>query len=187
MTFIKTTEQESLYNDLDRMDTDEILFSMNQEDAKVAEVIKNQIPVIKDFVDALYKRMSLGGRLFYLGAGTSGRLGIVDASECPPTYGVAHGMVVKLADRILLLGSHEDPTRVVNHVERYIIREDAQPRDLSAERDLVLLDGEPALRLVSEYSGGTAPNIQHAIQIQLAAVSAMLFPLPLRSHVLRRH
>ena len=96
MTFIKTTEQESLYNDLDRMDTDEILFSMNQEDAKVAEVIKNQIPVIKDFVDALYKRMSLGGRLFYLGAGTSGRLGILDASECPPTYGVPHGMVVGL-------------------------------------------------------------------------------------------
>jgi N-acetylmuramic acid 6-phosphate etherase len=93
MTYIQTTEQESFHNDLDKMETSKILTCMNQEDAKVAERVKEKIPQISAFVDQLHKRMALGGRLFYMGAGTSGRLGIVDASECPPTYGVPHGMV----------------------------------------------------------------------------------------------
>lgn len=92
----KITETTSLYNDLDKMSTLELLTNINKEDQKVALAIEKIIPSIQYFVDDLYPRMARGGRLFYLGAGTSGRLGIVDASECPPTYGVPHGWVVGL-------------------------------------------------------------------------------------------
>lgn len=92
----KITETTSLYNDLDKMSTLELLTNINREDQKVASAIEKIIPSIERFVDDLYPRMARGGRLFYLGAGTSGRLGIVDASECPPTYGVPHGWVVGL-------------------------------------------------------------------------------------------
>jgi len=92
--FIKTTEQESLYNGLEKMSTSELLHSINQEDQKVAIAINKKLPQIESLVDAVYEKMSKGGRLFYIGAGTSGRLGIVDASECPPTYGVSHDLVI---------------------------------------------------------------------------------------------
>jgi N-acetylmuramic acid 6-phosphate etherase len=90
----RITESESLYNDLDRMTTSELLLSINQEDQKVALLVQSKLPQIEKLVDAVYQQMKDGGRLFYIGAGTSGRLGIVDASECPPTYGVPHGMVI---------------------------------------------------------------------------------------------
>lgn len=92
--FIKTTEEESLYNHLEKMSTEELLTSINNEDQKVALAIRKKIPEISQLIDAVYDKMSRGGRLFYIGAGTSGRLGIVDASECPPTYGVPHDMVI---------------------------------------------------------------------------------------------
>ena len=92
--FVKTTEKESLHNDLELMTTSQILSGINEEDQKVALAIKNKISQIERLVDAIYSKMSKGGRLFYIGAGTSGRLGIVDASECPPTYGVSHEMVI---------------------------------------------------------------------------------------------
>ena len=76
------------------MSTTEILTGINQEDQKVALSIKKIIPFISDFIDIASQRLMSGGRLFYIGAGTSGRLGIVDASECPPTFGVDHGLVV---------------------------------------------------------------------------------------------
>lgn len=93
---MKVTESPSNYNDLDKMSTTELLQGINEEDQKVALTIKNIIPSIQVFIDACFERMSQGGRLFYIGAGTSGRLGIVDASECPPTFGVAQGIVVGL-------------------------------------------------------------------------------------------
>lgn len=93
---IKTTESESIYNDLDLMSTNELLTSINTEDQKVALCIQEKIPAITDMVDAITTKMKSGGRLFYIGAGTSGRLGIVDASECPPTFGVPHDMVIGL-------------------------------------------------------------------------------------------
>ncbi|CAG5078228.1 N-acetylmuramic acid 6-phosphate etherase [Parvicella tangerina] len=92
----KITESTSLYNDLDKMSTLELLTNINKEDQKVALAVEKIIPSIQNFVDELHPRMERGGRLFYLGAGTSGRLGVVDASECPPTYGVPHGWVVGL-------------------------------------------------------------------------------------------
>ena len=88
------TESSSLYDGLDKMSTTEILTGINQEDQKVALSIKKIIPFISDFIDIASQRLMSGGRLFYIGAGTSGRLGIVDASECPPTFGVDHGLVV---------------------------------------------------------------------------------------------
>lgn len=90
----KTTESDSLYDGLENLSTLDLLSNINQEDQKVALAVELEIPNIEAFVDAAYERMKNGGRLFYIGAGTSGRLGIVDASECPPTFGVPHGKVV---------------------------------------------------------------------------------------------
>ena len=91
---IKTTEAASNYNSLETMSTSDLLFSMNKEDQSVPLAINKEIKSIEKFIDACFLRMKTGGRLFYIGAGTSGRLGIVDASECPPTFGVAQGVVV---------------------------------------------------------------------------------------------
>jgi N-acetylmuramic acid 6-phosphate etherase len=92
----KVTEQESLYHDLDKMSTRELLEHINTEDRKVALVIEQLLPKIEKLVDVVADKMLAGGRLFYIGAGTSGRLGIVDASECPPTFGVPQGLVIGL-------------------------------------------------------------------------------------------
>ena len=96
MTFQKITETESLYKDLDQMSIREILENINREDRKAAEAVYAEIPKIEKLVDGIVERMRLGGRLFYLGAGTSGRLGVLDASEIPPTYGMSPGMVIGL-------------------------------------------------------------------------------------------
>ena len=90
----RITESESNYNHLEKMSVAELLAGINNEDKKVAFAIEKAIPQIEKLVEALAEKMKKGGRLFYLGAGTSGRLGIVDASECPPTYGVEHGLVI---------------------------------------------------------------------------------------------
>ena len=91
---MKVTESNSLYHHLEKMSTQELLRNINQEDRKVAEVVQQAIPQIEKLVDVVADHMLSGGRLFYIGAGTSGRLGIVDASECPPTYGVPQGLVI---------------------------------------------------------------------------------------------
>lgn len=96
MAFQKITESESLYHDIDRMSVSEILESINREDQKVALAVQRVLPKITQFVEALVPRMQRGGRLFYLGAGTSGRLGVLDASELPPTFGVPDSWVVGL-------------------------------------------------------------------------------------------
>ena len=92
--FIKITEQPSPYRHLEKMPVREILTLINEEDKKVPFVIEKVIPAIEKLVHAAVDRMLAGGRLFYIGAGTSGRLAIVDASECPPTYGVSPDLVV---------------------------------------------------------------------------------------------
>lgn len=92
----KITEKDSHYRDLEKMSSRELLVNINKEDHKVAQAVESCIDQIENLLDALYDRMSLGGRLFYIGAGTSGRLGILDASECPPTFGVDHGLVIGL-------------------------------------------------------------------------------------------
>lgn len=92
--FKRITESSSKYNDIEKMSTEEILKSINQEDKEVPQAIEKIIPDILKLTDVVAEKLKNGGRLFYMGAGTSGRLGIVDASECPPTYGVPHGMVI---------------------------------------------------------------------------------------------
>ena len=94
--FFKYTEQDSQFTNLEQMDTLSLLQSMNRLDREVAIAVNKCIPQIHLLVDEIVRRLSSGGRLFYLGAGTSGRLGIVDASECPPTFGVAYGLVIGL-------------------------------------------------------------------------------------------
>ena len=91
-----TTESDSHYDSLEFKSTTELLTSINMEDGKVASAVKNAVEngSLSALVEAIYARMLNKGRLFYIGAGTSGRLGIVDASECPPTFGIDHGIVV---------------------------------------------------------------------------------------------
>lgn len=92
----KHTEQPSSYRHLEQQSTRQLLDWMNAEDQTVPQAVAKVIPAIEALVDVLVDKMLSGGRLFYLGAGTSGRLGVVDASECPPTFGVPHGLVVGL-------------------------------------------------------------------------------------------
>lgn len=92
----KTTESDSNYDGLEQMSVSDLLKNINREDKTVAHSVEEQIPQIEKLINTIVPKMKKGGRLFYLGAGTSGRLGIVDASECPPTFGVDHGLVVGL-------------------------------------------------------------------------------------------
>lgn len=96
MAFQKITESSSLYSDLDRMPVRALLEGINREDRKVAEAVGREIPKIERLVERLVERMRRGGRLFYIGAGTSGRLGVLDASEIPPTYGMPNTLVIGL-------------------------------------------------------------------------------------------
>lgn len=90
------TESSSNYNDLDKMDVNSLLHNINKEDQSVPFAVEKAIPQIEALVQQIVPRMKKGGRLFYIGAGTSGRLGVVDASECPPTFGVSFELVVGL-------------------------------------------------------------------------------------------
>lgn len=92
--FIKVTEQDSPYRNLQKMSVSDLLENINREDQRVPLAVQAVLPEIEKLVSAIVDRMLTGGRLFYIGAGTSGRLGVVDASECPPTFGVPHGMVI---------------------------------------------------------------------------------------------
>jgi N-acetylmuramic acid 6-phosphate etherase len=92
----RTTEKDSHYRHLEKMSTREILSNINHEDQSVPLRVEECIPAIEKLVDDIVVRMLDGGRLFYIGAGTSGRLGILDASECPPTFGVDHDKVIGL-------------------------------------------------------------------------------------------
>jgi N-acetylmuramic acid 6-phosphate etherase len=94
MAFEKFTEEESPYHDLEKMSTIEILTHINEEDKTVPEAVKKVIPRIEKLVIAITDKMLAGGRLFYIGAGTSGRLGVLDASEIPPTYGMPFDLII---------------------------------------------------------------------------------------------
>ncbi|TYP87323.1 N-acetylmuramic acid 6-phosphate etherase [Sphingobacterium allocomposti] len=93
---VKVTEKESNYQDLDKMSVNELLTNMNNEDKTVPLAVEKAIPQLEALVRVTVEKMKEGGRLFYIGAGTSGRLGILDASECPPTFGVPFDWVIGL-------------------------------------------------------------------------------------------
>ncbi len=110
--FIKVTEQPSTYRHLEKMSIQEILLHINQEDKSVPEAVNAASPQIEKLIAAISDKMLEGGRLFYMGAGTSGRLGILDASECPPTFGVPYGMVIGL-----IAGGEKAITQAVEFAE----------------------------------------------------------------------
>ena len=123
------TEQPSYYDDLEQMSTIDLLKNINKEDKTIADVIKESIPKIKILIDAIVDKMKTGGRLFYIGAGTSGRLGVLDASECPPTYGVPDNLVIGLiaggdgALRKAVENAEDDTTLAWSDLKAYNISE----------------------------------------------------------------
>jgi N-acetylmuramic acid 6-phosphate etherase len=123
----RITEKDSPYRHLEKMSTGEILSHINDEDNTVPLRVKECIPVIERLVDDIVLRMLEGGRLFYIGAGTSGRLGILDASECPPTFGVDHDRVIGLiaggdaAIRRAQEFAEDDPMQAWKDLEAYAI------------------------------------------------------------------
>lgn len=94
MDFEKTTEKESHYNHLEKMTINEIITNINTEDKIVPLAVGKALPQIEALIEVIVEKLKDGGRLFYIGAGTSGRLGILDASECPPTFGVSQDLVI---------------------------------------------------------------------------------------------
>ena len=125
MAFQKITEQESLYKDLDKKPVRELLEDINREDRKVAEAVGKEIPKIEQLVTGLVERMRRGGRLVYIGAGTSGRLGVLDASEIPPTYGMPNTLVIGLiaggdhALRNPVEAAEDDPEKAWAELQRH--------------------------------------------------------------------
>lgn len=109
---MSTTESSSNYNDLEKKSIHDLLVGMNAEDQTVPLAVKKVIPTIEKLVIDIVERMKRGGRLFYIGAGTSGRLGIVDASEIPPTYGMPHGKVIGV-----IAGGDQAIRKSVEHAE----------------------------------------------------------------------
>jgi N-acetylmuramic acid 6-phosphate etherase len=112
MAFEKITESTSHYRHLEKMSVLELLTNINNEDDSVPKAVAKELPQIEALIHAITDKMLLGGRLFYMGAGTSGRLGILDASECPPTYGVPQGLVVGL-----IAGGNKAITEAVESAE----------------------------------------------------------------------
>lgn len=125
----KITESPSLYRNLEEKSTLELLTDINAEDKKVAIAVGNTIHHIAPLIDAIFEKMKNGGRLFYIGAGTSGRLGVLDASECPPTYGVPKDWVIGLiaggdvALRNSIENAEDDPQQAWKDLKKYNIDE----------------------------------------------------------------
>lgn len=124
---ISTTEADSLYRSLERMSVVDLLRNINKEDQKVPIVVGKAIPKITKLVKAIVSRMEQGGRLFYIGSGTSGRLGVVDASEIPPTFGLPHGRVIGIisggdkAIRKAVENAEDDPRQAWKDLKKYRI------------------------------------------------------------------
>lgn len=134
MEFTKTTEQDSNYDHLEKMSISELLININSEDKTVPLAVEKAIPQIESLIEQIVAKLSSGGRLFYVGAGTSGRLGILDASECPPTFGVTHDLVIGL-----IAGGDSAIRKAVEFAEDSITQgwKDLQEFNISA-KDIVI-------------------------------------------------
>ena len=148
--FEKITEQPSLYDRLEDMEVSGLLRNINREDQKVARAVEVAIPAITRLVEQLEPRFLSGGRLFYIGAGTSGRLGILDASEIPPTYGMPHDRVIGL-----IAGGDAAIRKAVEHAE-----DDAD----RAWEDLKAYDIQSMDTLVGIAASGTTPYVVGGVQ-----------------------
>ncbi|MEL6867014.1 MAG: N-acetylmuramic acid 6-phosphate etherase [Bacteroidota bacterium] len=146
----KVTEQNSKYRHLEKMSTRELLENINREDQSVPEAIAPLIPIVEAFVDRLVEKMKDGGRLFYIGAGTSGRLGILDASECPPTFGVPEDWVIGLiaggdsAIRKAVEHAEDDTTLAWKNLKKYMVN----PQDV----------------VLGIAASGTTPYVVHGLK-----------------------
>jgi len=145
MSFIRITESESKFHDLEKKSVLEILTDMNAEDQTVPLAVEKCIPDIALLVENLVPRMQEGGRLFYIGAGTSGRLGVVDASECPPTFGVPDDWVIGL-----IAGGDSAIRKAV---------EFAEDNETAAWKDLQSFVPDPLDSIVGIASSGTTPYV----------------------------
>ncbi len=129
MSFTKITESESNYNHLEQMSVSDLLTNINKEDQTVPLAVEKVIPEIEQTVAKIVSQLKKGGRLFYIGAGTSGRLGIVDASECPPTFGVPFDLVIGLiaggddAIRKAVENAEDDAVQVIDDLKAHNINE----------------------------------------------------------------
>jgi len=127
MDFTKTTEQDSHYNHLEKKSISNLLTAINNEDETVPKAVKKILPELENLINEVVAKLKSGGRLFYIGAGTSGRLGILDASECPPTFGVSKDLVVGLiaggdtAIRNAVEFAEDDPKQGWKDLENYQI------------------------------------------------------------------
>ena len=150
MSFKRITEQPSHYRHLEKMSVAEIISNINKEDKKVADAVEEALPQIEDLINETADKMLAGGRLFYIGAGTSGRLGILDASECPPTYGVPQGIVIGI-----IAGGEK---ALINAIENAEDNSDQGWKDLQAynvnEADVV----------IGVASSGTTPYVIGALK-----------------------
>jgi len=148
--FLKITEQPSPYRHLEKMSIEDILTNINAEDKTVPLAIEKAIPQINQLVTAITDKMLSGGRLFYIGAGTSGRLAVVDASECPPTYGVPQGLVVAL-----IAGGETAFTQAV---------ENAEDSRTQGWEDLRHHDITPKDVVIGIAASGTTPYVISALE-----------------------
>ena len=147
---LRTTEQDSLHNHLETLTTAQLLQGINEEDKTVPYAVSKCIPQIEALVEHIVPKMQQGGRLFYMGAGTSGRLGIVDASECPPTFGVPHDWVVGI-----IAGGDTAIRKAVEFAE-----DDTQ----QGFKDLQAYEVNPLDTVVGIASSGTTPYVIGALR-----------------------
>ena len=146
----KITEQSSSYRHLEQMSTRQLLENINNEDQRVPHAVSDCIPQIEAVIDVIVDKMEVGGRLFYIGAGTSGRLGILDASECPPTFGVPHDWVIAL-----MAGGDQAIRQAVEFAE-----DDKQ----LAWKDLKEYDVNEGDVVVGIAASGTTPYVIHGLK-----------------------
>ena len=150
MAFVKISEQPSLYNDLEKKSVGEILHDINTEDKKVALAVEKALPAVERLVEEIVPRMKRGGRIFYMGAGTSGRLGVLDASEIPPTFGMEPTWVIGL-----IAGGD---TALRNPVEN------AEDDTLQGWRDLEKFNINDKDTVIGIAASGTTPYVIGAIK-----------------------
>ena len=150
MLFKKITEEPSPYRHLEKMSVAEIIEIMNNEDKNVPLAVERALPEIENLINEVADKMLAGGRLFYIGAGTSGRLGILDTSECPPTYGVPQGLVVGI-----IAGGNKAITNAVEFAE-----DDME----QGWKDLQVHHVSKADMVIGIASSGTTPYVIGALQ-----------------------
>ena len=149
MSFTKTTEQDSYYDNLEQMSIKEIITNINNEDKTVPLAVEKALPQIENLIKVAVEKLQKGGRIFYIGAGTSGRLGILDASECPPTFGVSHDLVIGL-----IAGGDTAIRKAVENAEDSISQgwEDLLAHNIST-KDIV----------IGIAASGTTPYVVHTL------------------------